>query len=445
MTTNPRETPPDPPTNNPAKDRPSGGHRAALRILLSEGSSLSARQTITALGEAGYLLDVCDPNPLCITRFSRFIRHCYRCPAVGTDPLGYLAFVLEHLRQQPYAVLLPVHEQAFLFAKVRDRLPIGVGVALAPFDAFVQVQGKVAFARLMQGLGLPQPPTYIVRSREELEAACRFPCYLKTDYSTAGQGVWRITERGERDRVVFALQQQGWLDGTHELVVQEEAHGVLCQAQAVFAHGLLLAAHCTQTRGVSVGGGHAARMGVDHASVRDHLATLGQVLRWHGPLALDYLFNEATGSPTYLECNPRLVEPMNATLSGVNLADLTVRVALGEEGIASEMVGGLFGIRSHSLLAILLGIADHGGSRRDLLRAIREDLLGRGLFARSREDLTPVSMDPPSLIPLGVVAGQLLLRPRAAHSISTSTINAYSLTAAAVETIIGLDGKLGVS
>jgi carbamoylphosphate synthase large subunit len=294
---------------------------ASIRILLSEGSSLSARQTITALGKSGYLLDVCDPNPLCISRFSRFIRHHYRCPAVGTDPLGYLAFVLHHLTQERYDVLLPVHEQAFLFAKVQDRLPIGVGVALAPFDAFLQVQGKVAFARLMEQLCLPQPPTRIVRSRAELEVASHFPCYLKTDYSTAGRGVWRVTDREERDRVVFALQQQGLLDGTRELVVQEEMSGVLCQAQAVFAHGSLLAVHCTRTRGVSMGGGHAARMGVDHSSVRDHLAILGQALRWHGPLTLDYLFNEGTGDPTYIECNPRLVEPMNATLSSIAVVD----------------------------------------------------------------------------------------------------------------------------
>jgi|SRR5579883_1460404 len=95
MTTNPHETTSDPSTKKPAKDQPSGGHRAPIRLLLSEGSSLSARQTITALGELGYLLDVCDPNPLCITRFSRFIRHRYGCPAIRTDPLGYLAFVLE--------------------------------------------------------------------------------------------------------------------------------------------------------------------------------------------------------------------------------------------------------------------------------------------------------------------------------------------------------------
>jgi hypothetical protein len=112
-----------------------------------------------------------------------------------------------------------------------------------------------------------------------------------------------------------------------------------------------------------------------------------------------------------------------------------------EEGIESPPLRGHFGIRSHSLLAILLGIADHGGSRRELLRAIREDMQGRGIFAQSREDLTPIRMDPPSLIPLGVVTGQLLLRPSAAHHISAGTVNTYSLTTAAVETIIGLDGK----
>jgi len=433
------ETTPGPPGGSPAGIRRSG--RAPIRILLSEGSSLSARQTITALGRCGYILDVCDPNPQCISRFSRFVRRYYRSPAVGTDPIGYLAFVLHHLTRERYDVLLPVHEQAFLFAKVRDRLPVGVGTALAAFDAFLQVQGKVAFARLMERLALPQPATRIVRSRDELKALDRFPCYIKTDYSTAGQGVWRVTGIVERDRIATALEQRGQLDGTREVIVQEEAPGALCQAQAVFAYGHLLAVHCTQTRGISVGGGHAARTGVDHPLVRDHLVALGQALGWHGPLALDYLFDEATGRPSYIEANPRLVEPMNATLSGVNLADLTVRVALGEVGASSDTLSGHPGIRSHSLMAILLGIADHGGSRRKVLRTIVEDMRGRGIFAESKEDLTPIRMDPPSLIPLSVVTGQLLFRPRAAHHIATSAINAYSLTAAAVETIMAFDGK----
>lgn len=414
--------------------------RSSIRILLSEGSSLSARQTITALGRCGYTLDVCDPNPLCISRFSRFVRRAYRCPAVGTDPLGYLAFVLQLLTREHYDVLLPVHEQAFLFAKVQDRLPDGVHTALAPFDAFLQVQGKVAFARLMERLALPQPATRIVSSRVDLGTLDRFPCYLKTAYSTAGQGVWRVTNREERDRVGAVLEQRGLLGGTRELVVQEEASGMLCQAQAVFAHGHLLAVHCTRTRGASVGGGHSARMGVDHPPVREHLVTLGRALAWHGPLALDYLFDEASGRPTYLEANPRLVEPMNATLSGVNLADLTVRLALGELGASGVPLCGQAGRGSHSLLAILLGIAQQSGSRREVLRTIAQSIRGRGIFAQSQEDLAPLRTDPPSLIPLAVVAAQLLLRPGAAQRLSAGAVNAYSLTAAAVETILAFDG-----
>jgi hypothetical protein len=432
------EKTPDPPGGTPAGTRRTS--RASIRILLSEGSSLSARQTITALCRCGYTLDVCDPNPLCISRFSRFVRRYYHCPPLGTNPIGYLTFMLHLLAQEPYDVLLPVHEQAFLFSKVRDRLPAGVGVALADFDAFLQVQGKVAFARLMERLFLPQPKTHILRSRAELEAIDHFPCYIKTDYSTAGQGVWRVTDRVERDRLALELEHLGLLDGSCEIVVQEEALGALCQAQAVFVNSQLIAVHCTQTRGVSVGGGHAARMGMDHPQVREHLVTLGQALKWHGPLALDYLFNEATGSPIYIEANPRLVEPMNATLSGVNLADLTVRVALGSVKASDDIRCGQPGIRSHSLLAILLGVAEHGGSRRDVLDTIVEDIRGRGIFANSREDLTPIRVDPPSLIPLGVVTGQLLLRPRAAHHISTGTVGTYSLTTDAVETICAING-----
>lgn len=59
--------------------------------------------------------------------------------------------------------------------------------------------------------------------------------------------------------------------------------------------------------------------------------------------------------------------------------------------------------------------------------------------AIGKEDLTPIRVDPPSLIPLGVVTGQLLLRPQVAHHISTGTVSTYSLSATAVETIRALD------
>ena len=409
-----------------------------IRVLLSEGSSLSARQTITALGQRGYVLDVCDPDPLCLGRFSRFVRHYYRSPAAGTDPLGYLAFMLDRLTQDPYDVLLPVHEQAFLFAKVRDRLPPTVGVALADFAAFMQVQSKAAFTRLLAELVLPQPASRIVRTQAELAEPRACPYYVKTAYSTAGQGVWRVEGADSLARAIAALAEQGLLDGETEIVVQDVAPGALCQVQAVFAHGQLVAVHCMQTRGVSLGGGHSARVSVDHPAVRTHIAQLGRHLIWHGPIALDYLFDEASGQPSYIEANPRLVEPMNAALSGVNLAALVVRVALGEAEVGEKPHVGRIGVRSHSLLAILLGVAGQGGSRRDVVRHITQAILHRGLYADSREDVTPLRNDPASVLPLAIVIGHLLRDPRAAKRLGAGAIAAYSLTADAVETILAL-------
>jgi hypothetical protein len=49
-------------------------------------------------------------------------------------------------------------------------------------------------------------------------------------------------------------------------------------------------------------------------------------------------------------------------------------------------------------------------------------------------------VDPPSLIPLGVVIAQLLARPRAAREIAARTVATYSLSGAAIETIVAWDG-----
>ena len=64
-----------------------------LRVLLSEGSSTSAREAITVLGLAGHMVEVCDPSSWCLGRFSRFVKKFHRCPPLRDDPAVYLAFV----------------------------------------------------------------------------------------------------------------------------------------------------------------------------------------------------------------------------------------------------------------------------------------------------------------------------------------------------------------
>jgi predicted ATP-grasp superfamily ATP-dependent carboligase len=404
-------------------------------ILFSEGSSLSARQALSALGPLGYRIDVCDPNPFCISRFSRFVRRFYRSPALGSDPPAYLRFILGRLSRGRYNVLLPVHEQAFLFARLQHTLGRKAGLALTPFEQFALLQSKATFSKVLTELGIPQPRTRLVRGRAEVEAEGPFPYFAKLPYSTAGRGVWRVGNVGERSAVIHELETRGYLDGVNEVVIQDAASGVQCQAQAVFERGSLIALHGTSQRSVGMGGSQSARLSVDHAIVRTHLVQLGQHLCWHGALAVDYFFEPTRNQPLYFEANPRLVEPMNAVLSGVNLADILVRLSLGESFKEAGIRLGNPGVRSHSLLATLLGLAAAKASRSRIAGEVIQAAMGRGVYLSSQEDLTPILLDPVSILPLSVVVGGLVFSPSIANRLSAQTVADYSLTPKAVQVI----------
>src|SRR5262249_27216894 len=154
---------------------------------LTEGSSLSARHTLSALGPLGHTIDVCDPLPaMCLARFSRYTRGLFRCPPFASDPTGYLEFVLARLRADLYDVLFPVHDQAFLLSGFRDALRKMGGLAVPPFDIMRRMQSKAEFVRVLRELSLPHPETVLYSSPADIPGTVTFPAYLKLAHSTAG-------------------------------------------------------------------------------------------------------------------------------------------------------------------------------------------------------------------------------------------------------------------
>ena len=399
------------------------------RVLVSEGSSLSARQAVTALGMAGHQVGVCDPDPLCLGRFSRFVKHYYRCPAVGKDPWAYLDAVLEILSRGGWDVLFPAHEQAFLFSRERARIPPGIGLAVADFQSFLQVQGKVALVGTLDRLSIPQPASRVIRTMEELRREHRFPFYLKADYATASTAVWRIDNATQ-------LASLAPMEDDREFVVQEPAAGILERVQAVFDRGRLVAIHGYRQVQEGLGGGDIAKLGVSRPGVRDYVERLGGALHWHGALSLDYILQQ-NGPPLFIDANPRLVEPMNAVFSGTNLADTLVRVSMGEPVAAAEPGGRE--VRTHMLLMALLSKAVATARRRDVVAELVRAIRGRGLYADSREELLPARIDFKSLFPLAYVLARLLSNPKSATALSNRSIASYSLSPGAARQIANQD------
>lgn len=408
--------------------------RQRLRILLSEGSSTSAREAITALGLAGHHIEVCDPDPRCLGRFSRFVAKFHRCPGLKNDPQAYLSFVRDLLIQQRFDVLLPIHEQGFLFAKVAPQLSSCVGIALPSFESYRRAHNKVEFSHLLDELALPQPATHIVRSAAALRAAAVIPGVIKTAIGTASRGTWVVRSSAQVESTLAALSTDDFEDG---VLVQEFVAGPVEHAQAVFARGDLVAFHAYRQLAVGAGGGDARKASVRRPEVRDHVARIGAHLAWHGALSFDYILRAGDSGPVYIDCNPRLVEPMSACLAGLDLADILVQVSFGKfPATAPEAPENL---RTHLAMQALLGCAQQTGARRQLLMECWRLLTGRGPYRGSREELTPVASDWLSAIPLAATALLLLLRPKWAFTLPKTGWGGHLLDARTVKLIAQAD------
>jgi len=350
----------------------------------------------------------------------------HRCPRSGVDPLGYLTTVKRTVIERRIDVVLPTHEQAWLFSAAMSQLS-SVPVAVADATSFERVQSKIEFARLLDELGLPQPAWRLVNSHADLEDLS-FPYWLKAAFSTAGRGVRQVIDRQTRDRAEGELLNRS----ADPVMAQQPASGQYGQVQGLFDRGRLVAAHTSVQTGTGIGPSAAARVSVDHPIARRHIAVLGQALAWHGGLTLDYLHEQ--GEPSYIECNPRTVEPGNAAASGVNLPDLQVRLTMGER-IPPPLETGRAGVRTHGTIALVLGAAAYAGTRRAVIAELGRAIERRGCYRGSAEQLTPVLRDPPSVAAFAFVAARALASPRGATETAAETVARYSVAADTIEAV----------
>jgi predicted ATP-grasp superfamily ATP-dependent carboligase len=401
---------------------------AKPKILLSEGSSLSAREAITALGLAGHRVELVSSDPLCLGRFSRFVTRVHRAPASGADPDGYLARILDIIKARAIDVLLPVHEQAYLFAAARQRLPPGLGIALADFSAFEAVQSKASLAELLARLDVPQPETAVIRTADEFARARPFPFFVKSAFGTASTGVWKVRDERQRDTLLARFERDDAFAGG--LLVQAAISGALERTQAVFDRGRLVACHIYRQIAEGPSGGDVLKLSIANGQVRDIVERIGHALHWHGALSFDYIRDAASQIPSFIDANPRLVEPMNAWLSGVDLPGALLQVSLGEK--PKIQAAGRAGVVTRLGLMGLLDAARQRHRRRDVALEVLKLATSTGRYRGTHEELLPLWTDPWVVIPLAVVITRLLRAPDSTARFSQSAVAAYSLTPQAI-------------
>jgi len=159
-------------------------------------------------------------------------------------------------------------------------------MAVPDFTVLDQTMHKAHFARLLDEIQLPQPAYKIVRTEEELLPHNEFPCWIKLDFCTAGQGVRLVKSQQDLEIIAEQLQREAWLGESREIIVQQHAEGFKRGAAGVFRKGELLAFHACQNRSIGVGGSSNAKLTVHDPEMKELMRAFGAHLNWHGAMCL---------------------------------------------------------------------------------------------------------------------------------------------------------------
>ena len=396
-----------------------------MRILLSEGSGRTSRQVATRLDELGHDVEVLSSTSFCLARFTRHVRRLHRVPPFGLHPLGWLDAALAVARSCHADVLFPTQEQAAVLSAFVSRVP--VPTIVPAFSSLRRVQDKLAATRTLSDLGLPQPRSIVATSEDDLRPFDAFPAFVKRPISTASSGVRRVHSASELVRAAreLALVERG-------VVVQAQAEGPLAMVQAVADHGRLVAWHANVRVREGSGGGAASKESLRWPVIGAHLAKLVAELDWHGAIALDAILS--ADGPLYIDVNPRIVEPRNAYLAGVDLVAIMLALAVGEH--PRDQPVGRAGVRSHQLLLSILAAAQGETPRRSVAAELLQALRHTGPYFGSVEELTPIRHDPRTAIPVALAAATTLAWPHVWRWFVSGSVEAYALTPAGWDEIL---------
>lgn len=386
-----------------------------MRVLLTEGSGLTSRQVATRLGELGHDVELLSSRALCLGRFTRHVRRVHRVPEFGPGPLAWFEEACAIAVRRKVDVLFPTQEQVTVLSARRTRLP--VRTIVPQFAALRRVQGKITAYETLRDCGVPQPPSWVIRQPSEIaRVSPSFPVFVKRAVSTASSGVRKVHDTEALREAVAELAHED------AVLVQAQVEGQLLMVQAVADQGRLLALHANLRVREGAGGGASAKRSVVDARLRAPIESLVAHLAWHGPISFDVIV--APHGPQFIDVNPRLVEPRNALLAGVDLVALSLALACGDH--PTPQGEGREGVRTHQLLLAELTAAAEG--RRALLREVTQALLRRGPYDGSAEELTPARGDLLAALVPALVAGGALLAPRLAATLTRTSVGAYALT-----------------
>lgn len=278
-----------------------------LRVLVLDGHSRAAVETVQSLGRAGAHVTVAATHDDALAFASRHAKRRFwqpSGPAVLADWLDEL-----HGRT-PFELIVPATETSLLAVRQLDEAhPARVAAVVSSNDALDCMLDKERTLQHAQAVEVPVPGSRLLTASDAAELDAPYPRVLKPTHSKVRlNGRWEtlapavVSSADERNEVLDA-----WLPHV-SVQEQEYVQGVGAGVNVLFDHGTLHWRFCYERvhEVPLTGGGSAYRKSIaPDAAMIDAARRLLEPLNWHGVAMVEFK-RRADGSLALMEVNPRL-------------------------------------------------------------------------------------------------------------------------------------------
>lgn len=307
-----------------------------MNVLVTNGNSRMALCIVRELKNKGHKVIVADYIKHSLCFFSNKIDGKFIYPSPFSHPDSFIDAIKTSITKHNIELILPVHEETFLLAKMRDELKSMVMLPLPDYKTILKVHNKNILYDLLQLLSIPTPKTVpLDQFRTFSEVATEFTgqVVLKPRQGGGNWGLHRLRKCDD-----YSLQIEEYLTtlkiDPSRILVQE-----WIPVEKKFSHVVIYQKNQfvqdfadIHLRDFPLGGGAGVlRRSCDPEAMTSLSKKLFDEIGWHGIAEVEYALHAETRKHYLIEINPRVWGGVNSAISsGFDIITMLVDIAKGD-------------------------------------------------------------------------------------------------------------------
>ena len=306
-----------------------------MTVLVLDGHSRAALETLQSLGRAGMEVDLAAEAKDCLAMHSRYAARKLRQPS-QERVAEFHAWLRAQDKKRNYTLIVPATEASLLGLRLLDENdPLRAKAVIPGNDALDIALDKEKTWQLARELGIPAPGSILLSSLAEIGQVGQFPVVLKPTHSkvmVAGE-LRTLAVAVVKNEVARQEQLRRWLPLT-PVQQQQYVSGRGVGIELLFNRGQKVwhFAHERVHEYPLSGGASSYRRSIAPPPGMLHDAErLLTALKWHGVAMVEFKM-DAQGQYWLMEINPRLWGSLALSIdAGVDFPMGLLQIARGQQ------------------------------------------------------------------------------------------------------------------